>query len=53
MLNASINQYVKKINTNFFFVGKNMLGQEMVMDRTRGIYPVLPALWQAGAKWTF
>jgi Fe(3+) dicitrate transport protein len=53
MLNASINQYVKKINTNFFFVGKNMLGQEMVMDRTRGIYPGLPALWQAGAKWTF
>jgi Fe(3+) dicitrate transport protein len=53
MLNASINQYVKKINTNFFFVGKNMLGQDAIMDRTRGIYPGLPALWQAGAKWTF
>ena len=53
MLNASINQYVKKINTTFFFVGKNMLGQEAIMDRTRGIYPGLPALWQAGAKWTF
>jgi Fe(3+) dicitrate transport protein len=53
MLNASINQYVKKINTTFFFVGKNMLGQEAIMDRSRGIYPGLPALWQAGAKWTF
>jgi Fe(3+) dicitrate transport protein len=40
-------------HTTFFFVGKNMLGQEMIMDRTRGIYPGLPALWQAGAKWTF
>ena len=53
MLNAAINQYVKKINTTFFFVGKNMLGQETIMDRSRGIYPGLPALWQAGAKWTF
>lgn len=53
MLNAAINQHVKKINTTFFFVGKNMLDQETIMDRTRGIYPGLPALWQAGAKWTF
>jgi Fe(3+) dicitrate transport protein len=30
-----------------------MLGQETIMDRSRGIYPGLPALWQAGAKWTF
>lgn len=53
MLNASVNQHVKRINTTFFFTGKNMLGQDVIMDRTRGIYPGLPALWQAGAKWTF
>lgn len=53
MLNASVNQHVKKINTTFFFTGKNMLGQDVIMDRTRGIYPGLPALWQAGARWTF
>ncbi|MBX3649690.1 MAG: TonB-dependent receptor, partial [Rhodocyclaceae bacterium] len=53
MMNASVNQYVKKINTTFFFVAKNMLDQATIMDRTRGIYPGLPALWQAGAKWTF
>lgn len=53
MLNAAVNQYVKKINTTFFFTGKNMLDQETIVDRTRGIYPGLPALWQAGAKWTF
>lgn len=53
MLNASVNQHVKKINTTFFFTGKNMLGQDVIVDRTRGIYPGLPALWQAGARWTF
>jgi Fe(3+) dicitrate transport protein len=53
MMNASLNQYVKKINTTFFFVAKNMLDQTTIMDRTRGIYPGLPALWQVGAKWTF
>lgn len=53
MLNASVNQHVKKINTTFFFTGKNMLDHDVIMDRTRGIYPGLPALWQAGAKWTF
>lgn len=53
MLNASVNQHVKKINTTFFFTGKNMLDHDVIMDRSRGIYPGLPALWQAGAKWTF
>lgn len=53
VLNAAINQYVKPIKTTLFFVGKNMLGQEFIVDRTRGIYAGLPALWQAGAKWTF
>jgi len=53
MLNASVNQYVKKINTTFFATGKNMLGQDVIMDRSRGIYPGLPAMWQVGAKWTF
>ena len=40
-------------NTTFFFVAKNMLDQTTIMDRTRGIYPGLPALWQVAAKWTF
>lgn len=53
VLNAAINQYVKPIKTTFFFVGKNMLDQTFIVDRTRGIYAGLPALWQAGAKWTF
>ncbi|HXV68058.1 MAG TPA: TonB-dependent receptor [Nitrospira sp.] len=53
MLNASVNQHVKMINTTFFFTGKNMLDHDVIVDRSRGIYPGLPALWQAGAKWTF
>lgn len=53
MLNASVNQYVSAINTTFFFTAKNMLDQTVITDRSRGIYPGLPALWQAGVKWTF
>lgn len=53
MLNASVNQYVSSINTTFFFTAKNMLDQTVIMDRSRGIYPGMPALWQAGVKWTF
>lgn len=53
MLNASVNQYVKQINATFFFTAKNMLDQTVIVDRSRGIYPGLPALWQAGVKWTF
>lgn len=53
MLNASVNQYVSAINTTFFFTAKNMLDQTVIMDRSRGIYPGMPALFQAGVKWTF
>lgn len=53
MLNASVNQYVSAINTTFFFTAKNMLDQTVITDRSRGIYPGMPALFQAGVKWTF
>jgi len=53
IMNASANQYVKPIKTTFFVTGKNLLDQLYMVDRTRGIYPGLPLLVQAGAKWTF
>lgn len=53
VLNGTVNQYVKAINTTFYLVGKNMLGQDFIVDRSRGIYAGLPALIQGGAKWTF
>ncbi len=53
MLNASVNQYVRQINTTFFFTAKNFLDQDSIVDRARGIYPGLPALFQGGVKWTF
>ena len=53
MLNAAVNQYVKPINTTFFVVGKNLLDQQFMVDRSRGIYPGLPLMVQAGARWTF
>ena len=53
VMNASANQYVKPINTTFFVTGKNLFDQLFMVDRTRGIYPGLPLLVQAGAKWSF
>ncbi len=53
VLNAAVNQYVKPINTTFFLVGKNLLDQLYMVDRSRGIYPGLPLMVQAGARWTF
>jgi Fe(3+) dicitrate transport protein len=53
VLNAAANQYVKPINTTFFVTGKNLLDQLFMVDRTRGIYPGLPLMVQAGARWTF
>lgn len=53
VMNAAINQYVKPIKTTFFLVGKNLLDQLYMTDRTRGIYPGLPLMVQAGARWTF
>jgi Fe(3+) dicitrate transport protein len=53
ILNAAANQYVKPIKTTFFITGKNLLDQLYMVDRTRGIYPGLPLLVMAGAKWTF
>ncbi len=53
ILNTAVNQYVKPINTTFFFTGKNLLDQIYIVDRSRGIYAGLPLLLQAGAKWTF
>lgn len=53
IMNASANQYVKPLGTTFFVTGKNLLDQLYMVDRTRGIYPGLPLMVQAGAKWTF
>jgi Fe(3+) dicitrate transport protein len=53
IMNASANQYVKPLGTTFFVTGKNLLDQLFIADRTRGIYPGLPFLVQAGAKWSF
>jgi Fe(3+) dicitrate transport protein len=53
IMNASANQYVKPLGTTFFVTGKNLFDQLFMVDRTRGIYPGLPFLVQAGAKWSF
>lgn len=53
VLNAAANQYVKPLEATFFLVGKNLLDQLFIVDRTRGIYAGLPLLVQGGVRWTF
>ena len=53
ILNASANQYVDRLRTTFYVTGKNLLDQLYIVDRSRGIYPGLPLMVQAGARWTF
>jgi Fe(3+) dicitrate transport protein len=53
VLNASVNQYVKPLDTTFYMTGKNLFDQIYMVDRARGIYPGIPLLVQFGARWTF
>jgi Fe(3+) dicitrate transport protein len=53
MINLAANQYVKPLHSTFYFVTKNMFDQSFIVDRSRGIYSGLPALYQAGLRWSF
>jgi Fe(3+) dicitrate transport protein len=52
-INLAATQYVKPLNATFYFTGKNILDQTYVVDRSRGMYAGLPALYQVGVKWSF
>jgi len=52
-INLAATQYVKPLNATFYFTGKNMFDQTYLVDRSRGMYAGLPALYQAGVKWSF
>lgn len=53
VLNFSSTYHVKPINTDVFVSLKNMLDEDYVVDRTRGILPGAPRLVQAGFKVNF
>lgn len=53
VLNLGSTYHVKPLNTDVFVSLKNMLDEEYIVDRTRGILPGSPRLVQAGFKFNF
>jgi Fe(3+) dicitrate transport protein len=53
IVNFATTYHVKPINTDFFVSLKNMLDEDYIVDRTRGILPGAPRLVQAGFKVNF
>lgn len=53
VVNFASTYHVKPINTDVFVALKNMLDEDYVVDRTRGILPGAPRLVQAGFKVNF
>lgn len=51
--NATINYRHEPIKTTFFVTGKNLLDNDYVVDRTRGILTGMPRLVQFGARYDF
>ena len=53
VLNLATTYHVKPLNTDLFVSLKNLLDEEYIVDRTRGILPGSPRLVQAGFKVNF
>jgi Fe(3+) dicitrate transport protein len=53
VLNLGTTYHVKPLNTDVFVSLKNLLDEEYIVDRTRGILPGSPRLVQAGFKVNF
>lgn len=51
--NATVNYEVESIRSTFFFTVKNLFDRLTVVDRTRGLLPGIPRLFQAGLKFSF
>ena len=53
VLNLSVTYPIKKDVVDVFVSVKNLLDEEYITDRTRGIFPGAPRLVQAGLKYSF
>jgi Fe(3+) dicitrate transport protein len=53
ILNLSATYRIKSLNTDIYATVKNLLDEEYIVDRTRGILPGSPQLVQAGFKLDF
>jgi Fe(3+) dicitrate transport protein len=52
-VNLALNYSIPKTGWTTFFTVKNLFDQEYVADRTRGILPGTPRLYQAGVEYRF
>ncbi len=51
--NTTVNYHREELHSTFFFTVKNLLDRTYIVDRTRGLLPGYPRLFQAGVKYTF
>ncbi len=51
--NVTVNYHREELHSTFFVSLKNLLDRTYIVDRTRGILPGYPRLFQAGVKYTF
>ncbi|MBX3639123.1 MAG: TonB-dependent receptor [Nitrosomonas sp.] len=53
IFNLAINYHHAPLKTTFFFMIKNLTDDVYIVDRTRGIIPGMPRLFQGGIRYTF
>jgi Fe(3+) dicitrate transport protein len=53
LVNLALNYTMKQWGLTAFFTIKNIMDEEYIADRTRGILPGTPRLYQAGVKYQF
>jgi Fe(3+) dicitrate transport protein len=53
LVNLALNYTVKQWGLTAFFAVKNIMDEDYIADRTRGILPGTPRLYQAGLKYEF
>jgi Fe(3+) dicitrate transport protein len=53
IFNFATTHNIERTNTDLYFTVKNLFDDEYIVDRTRGILPGAPRLFQAGLKQNF
>lgn len=53
IFNFATTYTIERTNTDLYFTIKNLFDEQYVVDRTRGILPDAPRLFQAGLKQNF
>ncbi len=53
VVNAAANYTIRPLNVTLFLAAKNLLDESYIVDRTRGILPGTPQLFQGGFEYRF